>query len=71
SAQTIGMKRSGEDFLDVYAPFGLNDIWGMVARPNRALPLADIYSEKTTRWAGQWPNVKVYPWVGDEKGEAT
>ncbi len=62
SPQTVGIKRTGEDFLDVYAPFGLGDIWDMVVRPNRGLPLTDIYSEKAASWHSKWPALTVYPW---------
>lgn len=65
SAQTIGMKRTGGNFMDVYAPFGLGDIWDMVVRPNRALPASGHYAEKTAKWHSKWPAITVYPW-GDE-----
>ena len=71
SAQTIGMKRTGEDFIDVYAPFGLGDVWGMVARPNRALPMAERYAEKTARWRAVWPRLTVYPWADGSKEKTT
>jgi hypothetical protein len=61
-ASAIGMKRTGEGFLDLYAPFGLGDLWEMVARPNRALPLANIYAQKTARWLSEWPQLTVFPW---------
>lgn len=57
SPQTIGLKRSGEAFIDVYAPFGLGDVWDMVARPNRALPLAQVYAAKTARWQKEWDKI--------------
>ena len=63
SAQAIGLKRTGEEFMDVYAPFGLGDVRDMVARPNRALPLASIYAEKTIRWRTEWNKLTVYQWV--------
>jgi len=65
-SSAIGMKRTGEDFFDVYAPYGLGDTWDMVARPNRALPLAKVFSEKTERWQTQWPRLVVYPWVEED-----
>lgn len=64
-AATIGMKCSGTDFFDVYAPFGLGDVWDMVARPNRALPLAKTYEETTARWLARWPRLVIYPWVDE------
>lgn len=66
-ASTIGMKCTGADFFDIYAPYGLGDVWDMVARPNRALPLAKVYDEMTTRWQARWPRLVIYPWVDDQE----
>jgi hypothetical protein len=66
SAQAIGLKRTGDEFLDVYAPFGLGDVWDVVARPNRALPLAPVYAQKTARWQKEWDKLVVYQWVGEK-----
>ena len=63
SAEVAGLKRTGEDFIDMYAPFGLGDIWTMSVRPNRALPLAAAYAEKTGRWQAQWPMLSVFAWA--------
>ncbi|MGE4061810.1 MAG: nucleotidyltransferase family protein [Rhodospirillaceae bacterium] len=67
NAITIGMKCTGADFFDVYAPFGLGDVWDMVARPNRALPLAKAYEEMTGRWQLRWPRLVIYPWVDEQE----
>jgi len=68
SSQAVGLKRTGNEFIDVYAPFGLGDVWDIVARPNRALPLAHVYAEKTARWRMEWDKLVVYQWV-DKDGE--
>ena len=64
-AQAVGMKRTGPEFFDVYAPFGLGDVWDMVARPNRALPLSQTYLSKTRRWQEEWDKITVYQWDED------
>ena len=61
----VGLKCTGDDFLDVYAPFGLSNLWDMVVKPNRTLPLAEIYKQKAARWQTQWPRLIVRPWVVD------
>ena len=67
AAQAIGLKRTGNEFLDVYAPYGLGDVWDVVARPNRALPMAHVYAEKTARWQGEWNKLVVYQWVDEDQ----
>ena len=64
----IGVKRTGADFLDIFAPFGLSNVWDMVVKPNRTLSVAQTYAEKTARWQKQWPQLVVRPWQaeGDE-----
>jgi hypothetical protein len=62
----VGLKRTGEDFLDVFAPFGLTNVWDMVLKPNRMLPISDVYAEKAARWKAQWPRLVVRPWVVEQ-----
>jgi hypothetical protein len=59
----IGLRRTGDEYLDLYAPFGIGNLWDMVVKPNRALPLAEVYKEKAERWQTQWPKLVVRPWV--------
>ena len=70
AAQAIGLKRTGEDFIDIYAPFGLGDVWDVVARPNRAMPLAQVYADKTARWQKEWDKLVVYQWGMSDITEA-
>jgi uncharacterized protein len=52
--------------LEVYAPFGLTDLFRMTARPNPVLAPARIYRAKTERWTRQWPQLTVLPWPSVE-----
>ena len=45
-----------------YAPFGLNDVFGMVVRPNPLRGTRESYEAKTKRWAHTWPGLTVLPW---------
>lgn len=67
SPQAVGLKRTGEGFLDVYAPFGLGDVWDLIVRPNRAMPLMAVYDEKCARWQREWPRIQVYGWDDGKK----
>lgn len=61
TASSVGVRPS-PDGLTVCAPYGLSDLLGMVARPNKAIVSRDVYEEKTRRWAARWPRLTVIPW---------
>jgi uncharacterized protein len=57
----IRIKRLHETF-QVYSPFGLTDLFEGRLKPNRVLPIANVYAEKTDRWRREWPHLHVEPW---------
>lgn len=59
----IGLKRTGDEFIDLFAPFGLENVWNMVIAPNRSLPIPHIYAEKAERWRKSWPTLTVHAWA--------
>lgn len=61
TASSVGVREDRDGFV-VCAPFGLADLLGMVARPNKAIVTRDVYEEKTARWAKRWPQLQVMPW---------
>jgi len=61
TASSVGV-RTGADGFTVCAPYGLADLLGMVARPNKRIVTREIYEEKTRRWAARWPQLTVIPW---------
>jgi len=60
-ATAVGV-RLENNTLRVYAPFGLNDLFGMVVRPNKAQITEDIYRKKTMKWYAKWPALTIIPW---------
>ncbi len=60
TASSVGVRDDGA--FVVCAPYGLSDLFGMVARPNKTVVSRDVYEEKTTRWADRWPRLTVIPW---------
>ncbi|MBL8643801.1 MAG: nucleotidyltransferase family protein [Rhodospirillaceae bacterium] len=63
----LGLKRTGDDYLDLFVPFGLDDVWNLIMTPNRTLPLSHVYANKAERWQKEWPQLTVHPWADDEK----
>ena len=62
----IGVRLEHDDRFDVAAPFGLDDLFAMVIRPNRALDNAASHIEKARRAKAIWPELVVLPW--DDRG---
>ena len=61
----IGVRLDDDDRLDIAAPFGLDDLFSMTIRPNRALPNSGSHAAKATRAKAIWPEVTVIPWDED------
>ena len=64
----LGVRRTHNDGYDVYAPFGVDDVFAMVVRPNHQHDLPERYREKTDRWQRVWPRIKVLPWDSSVTG---
>lgn len=58
----VGVRLTHDDRLDVFAPFGLDDIFDMVVRPNPALPNKATHEKKAARARAIWPELRVIPW---------
>ncbi len=61
TATAIGVRPSGGQ-LEVWAPFGVDDLFNLVVRPNRVQITPAIYDAKITRWVARWPSLVVLPW---------
>jgi hypothetical protein len=55
------VRYNGADFV-VYAPFGLDDLFDLIVRPNKRLVTHEVYENKVTRWAAYWPKLTIVPW---------
>lgn len=48
--------------MNVYTPYGLNDLFGMIVRPNKPSVIKWVYEKKVEKWTKKWPDLKVIPW---------
>jgi hypothetical protein len=73
TATCVGVKYVDGHF-HVYAPYGLDDLFGLIVRPNRSQIAAivrdpekarEVYEAKVERWSKLWPKLQVIPW-GDQ-----
>jgi uncharacterized protein len=58
----VGVRLERDGSLDIAAPFGLDDVFNMVIRPNRVLDNAASYAAKAARAKAIWPELTVIPW---------
>ena len=71
SVTAVGVRRSRESF-DVYAPYGLADLFSMEVRPNRQIISEQHYRGKVDQWLVQWPELRArdYTDPGDSLNQA-
>lgn len=53
------------DDLDIYAPFGLNEIFSFRLTPNLTLENRETHEAKAARQSALWPELTVVPWPGE------
>ena len=63
----LGLRKTPAGY-EVYAPFGFDDVFGMIVRPNYLHDLPGQYEEKADRWRRTWPSVAVVPWSSAGRG---
>lgn len=62
TATAIGARRDSDGEWKIYAPFGLNDLFGKIIRSNKAQITKDIYEKKVKRWSSNWSDLIIIPW---------
>jgi hypothetical protein len=62
TATAIGIRIANNNDFIVYAPFGLNDLFGMIVRANKVQITKEIYEKKLDSWLSKWPDLFVTPW---------
>ncbi|XEC93921.1 nucleotidyltransferase family protein [Paenibacillus tarimensis] len=62
TATAIGLRLTIDGRWRVYAPFGLNDLYGLIVRANKVQITKEIFERKVQRWKHNWPELKVIPW---------
>lgn len=64
-ATAVGIRPSG-DGLEVYAPFGLDDLAGGVVRANKTLISKAVFDAKVAKWIKTWPDLSIVDWRDGE-----
>lgn len=61
TASAVGVQMKGEVF-SVYAPYGLNDMFGQIIRPNKVQITKETYLAKCTKWKAKWDSLQIVEW---------
>lgn len=61
TATSIGVT-TAEGRFTVCAPFGTDDLWSLIVRPNKALVTRSVYEAKVARWSPIWPRLTIIGW---------
>jgi hypothetical protein len=61
----VGARLIGDD-LDIYAPFGLNEIFSFRLMPNLKLENRETHEAKAARQSAMWPELTVVPWPKED-----
>lgn len=62
TATSIAITTGTDGILKLCAPFGLNDLLGLIVRPNKTQITKEIYQAKIARWISLWPRLHILSW---------
>ncbi|KGE18957.1 hypothetical protein PWYN_06040 [Paenibacillus wynnii] len=62
TATCLGARLNSDHRWQIYAPYGLEDLFGLIVRPNKALIDEGIYYSKTHKWSRKWPELHIASW---------
>jgi len=58
----VGMRLDEDDGLELYAPYGLDDVFSFRPVPNRLMDNRKTHEEKAARQMRIWPELTLEPW---------
>jgi hypothetical protein len=59
TAEAVGVRLEDDGRLDIAAPFGLDDMFAMIMRPNPACPHQATFDRKAARVRLIWPEITI------------
>lgn len=61
TATSIGVRLEGNELI-VFAPYGMNDLFQLIVRPNKLMIDKDIYENKVRKWQQKWNELDYKEW---------
>ncbi|MES2452021.1 MAG: nucleotidyltransferase family protein [Pseudomonadota bacterium] len=61
TASAVALRRIGAE-LQIFAPYGLDDLLSCTVRANKAQITQSTYDRKVERWRRVWLNLKITAW---------
>jgi hypothetical protein len=58
----VGLRLRDDEQFDLYAPFGLGDIFGFGVTPNASRNNRETHERKGARQKTMWPELEIVPW---------
>lgn len=58
----VGLQLTADDRLEIYAPYGLGDIFALRVTPNPLLDNRATHRRKAARQKALWPELEILPW---------
>jgi hypothetical protein len=58
----VAVQLKADGAFELYAPYGLDDIFSFRVTPNHALDNQETHEQKGARAKENWPQVDVLPW---------
>lgn len=65
TTHAVGMRLNADDQFELYAPYGLADIFSFKLMPNYNLPNQETHEKKGARLCALWPELELVPWAGE------
>jgi uncharacterized protein len=62
TTHAVAARLDAKDEIEIYAPYGLNDLFSFRIAPNRSMDNSRTHTEKGARARSVWPEVTVVPW---------
>ena len=62
---SVGVRLNAKDQLELYAPYGLNEVFSFRIAPNYLLNNAATHAQKALRAKKHWPELTIIPWEPD------